>query len=227
MSRLDRGWRVAVFVLLFGAGLAQAPAVLAQTDVPSVTPTPTLPTESPSPSATSTSSPPPTHTSSQSTQTGTPTLSGGAAGSGSKSSAPAPQGAHSAPAAGTSVAPQQTKAGAPRSSKDPSSPDPLQGAPGPIGSVPTVSLAPTAPPLADAFVYQTAWKATVMTFVVVMTGLIAAVAVMWLRYRRDRARRTRYPYDATRSDSAIAASNRTSSSSVSKGLETTARAPRS
>jgi hypothetical protein len=39
--------------------------------------------------------------------------------------------------------------------------------------------------MADAFVYRMAWKATVVTAVVVLVGLLAAVAVMAMRSRRS------------------------------------------
>jgi hypothetical protein len=39
--------------------------------------------------------------------------------------------------------------------------------------------------MADAFVYRMAWKATVITAVVVLVGLLAAVVVIAMRSRRS------------------------------------------
>jgi multisubunit Na+/H+ antiporter MnhC subunit len=47
--------------------------------------------------------------------------------------------------------------------------------------------------MADAFVYQTAWRATVLTAVVVIVGLLAFVAVTAMRRRRARAHRSTKP----------------------------------
>ena len=57
--------------------------------------------------------------------------------------------------------------------------------PDPAASSSSAIFKPTPPPMADAFVYGMAWKATVITAVVVLVGLLAAVAVMAMRSRRS------------------------------------------
>jgi hypothetical protein len=43
--------------------------------------------------------------------------------------------------------------------------------------------------MADALVYQTAWRATVLTAIVFVIGVLAAVAIAALRRRRSHASR--------------------------------------